>query len=1311
MKKLILFTILILSVILSFSNTVHLKVAEFDPLMNVPDFTKEGLEKDAVKGDYEYFLVQFNSKINSFHRNQLKSIGAEVFDYIPDNGFIVKLTPVQFNELKGKEFVRFMQIWQPAYRISPNLIYNKQEPMKNEEAGVIKLTVNPFRGEDPLELRSSLESIEGVKILKGKRMFRIAVPAEKTEDIAKAIANMPMVYWVERSYPQELHNAWSRWIMDTFDTLNMSNGSGAWYGQFSLSSAVDSARMQLYANALHGQGQIIGVDDTGLDWDNLYFYDPTESVVYDKDGNDVCEATNTNHRKVVAYNAYADTFDNNDSGHGSHTSGSAAADSLGSDLLNSGILPSGNGMAGLAKLAFTDLEPSGGGLDLPADIGDLYRWAYSAGAKITTSSWGYSAGGPGNYTQDAQNVDWVGWNNKDLCMFRSAGNSNTGGMFSSADSVNSPATAKNIVTVGATESGFGDGTSWNTVGVTSRNELLDVAEFSSHGPTAEEQMKPELCGVGGWYIWSVDSDGDLTSNNAGLTYMGGTSMSTPTTAGFGAIVRQYYEEGWYPSGTKISGDAFAPSGALVKATLINSTRNSPGAYSIDDINNSGTQNAPSMGQGWGRVTMADVIYFDGETRDLWLTDETTGFSSAGESHTYTINTGPSTAEYIKVVLVWTDYPAGVSPSTVVVNDLDLEVDANSSTYLGNVFGTSARSVTGGSADTKNVQEVVWLDAVPNSSITIRVNASNIPNGPQPYALVATGDFQTASTIKYESSTVLDSPTPVLTDGALNNGEITDIDVTVKNYTGAQQNTVTGELQTSSSYVTITDNAASFGNMADAATATGTFTVDVADNTPDGQVIDFDLLVTYNGITDTSNFSLTVSGVSYVSASADSVVFDYPKKSIKMLSPDAKDIISYDTLQYDNYPTEDVQSQSSDYWGVYFNPAASCSLKTVEWGRNNGSNGAMTDTIFIAQDNAGAPGTIIDTFTYGVPSGNNGLVSLNMDGPQIDGPFWILLYAQTGRIQGPSRQAYMIEDNAGTGNSYTSTSATGTWDDYAGGDLVIRAGVGYLTAPTDSAMLYISNNDPASVKDINITDIQIKNNASWLNVSPTSGSIAQNDSIGINIYIDTVGLLNQRYEDTLLVYTDADFEKAVTLEIPVIISGDYMTDIQSVNLSVKQDGSDALITWKAGKTGSYVVSRSNTEGSRNIIANINAGEGLNKYRDKSPSEMNYYSVGRIEGNSIVWSNASLLYMKPMIDRLSVKNTIGSVLPDVYFQTSDSKEVRLTLLDITGRQVMTLFNGFAEGNNRLNIRENIPSGIYYIRMTTPEKNFSKRITIVR
>lgn len=731
---------------------IKFRIGAFSTDRGMPSYKNIGLERTGpVEADEEaYYLVQFTGPMQDTWRREIVALGGRIMDdYIPNNAWVVKLKGQAITKLEKLPQVRFMGYFQPAFRISPDLLAPPSRYSEDRDGRII-LQVAVFKGEDASAVEKRLASRLGVKIEQtGGGIVKVSVQEDLAVEIAKEAAHYPEVYWVERYYQPVLHNAWSRWINQSRDTTGMGSSGTTWKSKLRIKSADDSLKMPMYSRGLYGQGQIVGDDDTGLDWDNIYFIHTGLSPQYDKNKDTIYDISYNGHRKIVGYNVLADTFDLNSSGHGTHTCGSIAADSLNSThngSLSDTVLARAMGMAPMAKLAFTDIGDATDALILPNDYSDIYIWAYNAGARITSSSWGQGNGGTSGYTISTQQIDRCAWNHKDLIMFRSAGNSNNG---SPADSCNSPATAKNIVCLGANESGFGsDATSWSATGTTTRNEILDVAEFSSHGPTKEGLRRPNILASGGWYIWSTDSDGSLTpaSPDYGITYMGGTSMSTPTAAGLCALVRQYLTEGWYPSGTKTPADAIAaPSGSLLKAMMIASTRNSPGAYSTDALGSTATKNVPSQGQGWGAVVLDDALYFLGDARKTKLYDETYGFTAAGQTHTYTITTGASTTQDFKVVLVYYDYPSAMPVTDISVNNLNLTVTSGATTYLGNVFGTDGYSATGGSADTTNPEEVVWLagSSANSRTWTITVTAAAVNVGPQPYALVICGDLSNA----------------------------------------------------------------------------------------------------------------------------------------------------------------------------------------------------------------------------------------------------------------------------------------------------------------------------------------------------------------------------------------------------------------------------------------------------------------------------------------------------------------------------------------------------------------------------------------
>src|SRR5262249_9853377 len=129
-------------------------------------------------------------------------------------------------------------------------------------------------------------------------------------------------------------------------------------------------------------------------------------------------------------------------------------------------------------------------------------------------------------------------------------------------------------------------------------------------------------------------------------------------------------------------------------------------------------NLPSNSQGMGRMDLGRA--FDGTQRIL--VDQTTVLGATGQTSQVT-GTISDTTKPFRVTLAWTDAP-GPTTGAPWVNNLDLEVTVGATTFKGNVF-SGANSVSGGTADTKNNVESVFLPAGTSGSFTITVRATNI----------------------------------------------------------------------------------------------------------------------------------------------------------------------------------------------------------------------------------------------------------------------------------------------------------------------------------------------------------------------------------------------------------------------------------------------------------------------------------------------------------------------------------------------------------------------------------------------------------
>ncbi|HKR64587.1 MAG TPA: S8 family serine peptidase, partial [Thermoanaerobaculia bacterium] len=399
-------------------------------------------------------------------------------------------------------------------------------------------------------------------------------------------------------------------------------------------------------------------------------------------------------------------------GHGTHAAATAAGD-RGAPLAHDYA----DAIAPGAKLIIQDAGYIGGdlcsqrpGIGCPVKLTPILEQAYKQGARIHSNSWGDRQGSASlnpptaNYPQSARDVDAFVYAHPDLLVVFNTGNLGAVGP-TPQSSLSAPGSAKNTLQIGGTRTGSED------------DDV--IAAFTLFGPTRDGRIKPDL--VAPARVLAGDIDFDNRASTCDVSYQSGTSWSAPSVAGAAALVRQYYTDGFYPSGAATLANQFTPSAALLKATLIAAARPVPWRRNI--INNQTVEAlpAPSYEQGWGFPVLDDALYFPGDARKLIVDN---GELASNESKTLRVNVRAGTP--FKAVLVWTDPPGVVrsvsDPTPQLVNDLDLRVNGVSNDdHLNNV-------------------EVIAIGEPSMGVSTITISAPSLGVGPrQSYALVITGD--------------------------------------------------------------------------------------------------------------------------------------------------------------------------------------------------------------------------------------------------------------------------------------------------------------------------------------------------------------------------------------------------------------------------------------------------------------------------------------------------------------------------------------------------------------------------------------------
>jgi hypothetical protein len=651
----------------------------------------------------EVVLVKLPGPVTAAQMSALQAAALRVYTYLPDDTFLVRLPVGRAAEPSFRAAVgaSWTGPYHPFYKISRWVAAVAPSAAKTRRSLMVQLYPDADLDQALQEIRDlGIAEVAGAAKNPFFSRLRLLLTDEEIAGFRAGLARLSEVFWIDLEPRRELLN----------DTT-------VWVGQSGLSGGQTTP---VFSHGIYGEGQTIAILDTGLDADMCYFRDPARGLPPTNNCNGGT-VTDPAQRKVIAVDFLwssecsggisSTEWDTQD--HGSHVSGTAAGDNFATPLLHD----TADGMAPGAKLIMQDggyqVDNCG---DLPGigcpvvDLNPIFLQTYNQGARIHSNSWGDKENDPvqNDYSAGSQDVDEFMWSHKDFLVFFAAGNSGP-----SATTVSSPGTAKSAVSVGA------------TLRSTSANSM---ASFSSCGPTDDLRIKPEVT-VPGSSIISANADNNITSNNCNTKSSSGTSMATPGAAGFTALIRQYYTDGWYPSGTANAADGFTPSAALLRATLVNSAQNMTGTTAI-----------PANCQGWGRVLLENALSFAPETRKLFAKEEL-GFAtgSSGQSVTYSLVIN-SSAEPFKVTLAWTDFPSTPAANPHINNDLDLTVTGPGGTYLGNVFAGGV-SVTGGAADRRNTLEQVLLAAPPPGGYTLTVRSFNVPNGPQPFALVAAGDIR------------------------------------------------------------------------------------------------------------------------------------------------------------------------------------------------------------------------------------------------------------------------------------------------------------------------------------------------------------------------------------------------------------------------------------------------------------------------------------------------------------------------------------------------------------------------------------------
>jgi hypothetical protein len=742
---------------------------------------QKGIVAHSLSNEKQLRVIQFAGVTKKEWLAQVQATGAEIIGYIPNYAYVIRGDAEQLAsvaQLNARDAasderpVRWMSRLQPVQKIAPEL--DTQLRKADRVTVEIELLNTP-------EAISAIRSIEALartdsaqESLPQRRFLNyVVLKVTLPTSVVEAIASMNEVLFISPALPMQLEDERDMQIIAGNLTADRTQPAGTGYAAW------------LTAKGLNTVGEaLIDFADSGIDRGSFSPFS-THPEFLDGQGRS----------RILYINNYTSNTEDR-RGHGTLVASIASGLGVEGQRDTSGYLY-GIGVDPMAKIGSSRIFMDNGNQPERLSFTNVVSAAYAAGARISNNSWGNSSN---VYDATAQEYDALARDaqpsvpgNQEMLFVFSSGNFGPGGHISA------PGTAKNVITVGASESYRPEGVDSCTyngqepMGPDDANNTLDIARFSSGGPTFDGRAKPDIVAPG-THIHGAASQSQFF-NGVGIcpgvpvfqppnqqlyTWSSGTSLAAPHVSGAASLARKFFLQKNLLNGQP-------PSPAMTKAFLLNT------ASYLNGENAGG--NLPQERQGFGLLNLGRA--FDSTPRKY--VDQTQLFTASGQ--TYEIRGSlADRSQPLRVTLAWTDAP-GMLLGATLINDLDLEVHIGNTVYRGNNF-IEAFSVANDDrqADRVNNVEAIVIrpELIPqgaDGNFTITVRATNIagdgvPNNGNPldqdFALVVTN---------ISDSTIDPPPPPPDMKPTISNVTYVKkrLTITGQNFTAAAQVEINGKI--------------------------------------------------------------------------------------------------------------------------------------------------------------------------------------------------------------------------------------------------------------------------------------------------------------------------------------------------------------------------------------------------------------------------------------------------------------------------------------------------------------------------------------
>jgi subtilisin-like proprotein convertase family protein len=371
----------------------------------IPDFLR-------VKGDPGSYIVQSRGPLDNNFRSALKSAGATIVEYIPNNAYLVRASEASAQQLQANPQTQAVLPYEPYYKLKPSLLsLAVQQRTLPEDAALNLLLFADARG----SVLGQLQQLGANVLSEDRSPFGPVVKIKPPTDSLAVLAGLSGVQEIEFAPTRIPANDLSR---------------------VTVGVATDAQTPTNYFD-LTGSGVVVAVDDTGID------------------------ATHPDLAGRVGFDFPISGTDTD--GHGTHVAGIIAGDGTQSITVTNAIGSINPGTNG----QYRGKAPKARLFSMQFTRSDTYLQEIGArtNALISNNSWTYNVA---DYDLAAASYDAavrdsvpeVTGSQSLIYVFPAGNNSginqvdnsvHNDGSGGNPDTILSPATAKNVITVGASE--------------------------------------------------------------------------------------------------------------------------------------------------------------------------------------------------------------------------------------------------------------------------------------------------------------------------------------------------------------------------------------------------------------------------------------------------------------------------------------------------------------------------------------------------------------------------------------------------------------------------------------------------------------------------------------------------------------------------------------------------------------------------------------------------------------------------------------------------------------------------------------------